>query len=90
MDVAFGSGPLDHVVLVGVDYRSTTQLFTSQDGNTIDLDLFTPNYDELPRTNTGPPSSSKETYADLGFHDLPAYGVMDTAIYYKRGATELR
>jgi len=68
VDVAFGTGPLDHVVLVGVDYRSTTQLFTSQDGNTIELDVFTPNYDELPPYEYGPPSTSKETYADLGFY----------------------
>ena len=68
MDFAFGTGPLDHVVLAGVDYRSTTQLFTSQDGSTIDLDLFTPNYDALPAFTYGPPSASKETYGDLGFY----------------------
>lgn len=68
VDAAFGTGPLDHVVLLGVDYRSTTQYYRSQDGNTIELDLFTPNYGALPPYVYGPASASKETAADLGFY----------------------
>ena len=67
-DFAFGTGPFDHLVLLGVDYRSTTQEFTSQDANTIELDVFTPNYDALPPYVYGPKMSSKETYGDLGIY----------------------
>jgi iron complex outermembrane recepter protein len=67
-DFAFGTGPFDHIVLLGVDYRSTTQDFTSQDANQIELDVFTPNYDTLPAYVYGPKMTSKETYGDLGIY----------------------
>ena len=67
-DFAFGTGPFDHIVLLEVDYRSTTQDFTSQDANTIELDVFTPNYDALPPYVYGPEMTSKETYGDLGIY----------------------
>ncbi len=56
------------MVLLGVDYRSTTELFISQDADTIELDVFRPNYDALPAYVYGPEMTSKETIGDLGIY----------------------
>jgi iron complex outermembrane receptor protein len=59
LDATFATGPVEHTLTFGVDYRQTDSFFDSQDGGLIYLDVFDPDYGALPPYTYGPSSIYK-------------------------------
>jgi len=69
LDAVFKTGPVPHLLTVGVDYRQTDIFYDSQDAvDLIYLDVFDPDYGALPPYAYGPSSIYKEADSDFGFY----------------------
>lgn len=69
LDADFNTGPVKHILTVGVDYRQTTQRYDARDA--IDLaymDVFRPRYNSIPKYVYGPSYLSKDSDSDFGIY----------------------
>jgi len=69
LDATFETGPLEHTLTGGVDYRWTDQSYTGQNStNVVTLDVFTPDYAAMPPFLYGDPFSYSVVDDDVGLY----------------------
>lgn len=69
VDIKFDTGPAEHLLTVGVDYRTTETTMIGQDSiDLVYLDLYNPDYKNMARYQYGPHYYLKDTDGDFGIY----------------------